>query len=278
MLGDLRGARPLFEECLAIRRELGDAAGIARSLDDLGNLAQQEGDCRTARTLLEESLVTAKALGDRAMVCAITSDIGDLAVEEGDYARADTLLEESLGMAREMGWKGRVAEILLSMGNLATAQGNYLAAAASYEECAALETELGDVVISLWFSGRAANMRGEHTTARALFTEALALYVERHRTKGVAETLAQLGAVYVDMGQTQRGVVLLGSAEELVSGIGVQMCPACRMPYERARATAQTQLAEVEFQKAWQEGQAMTMDQAIDYALQSPRPPTPEPS
>ena len=63
--GDYPAARALLEESLAIRRELGDRWGIARALSNLGNVALNQGDYPAARALLEESLAIRRELGDR---------------------------------------------------------------------------------------------------------------------------------------------------------------------------------------------------------------------
>src|SRR5262249_32719044 len=63
--GDYASARPFLEQCLTIRRELGDRQAIALSLGHLGNVAYAQGDYALARTLHEESLAIRRELGDR---------------------------------------------------------------------------------------------------------------------------------------------------------------------------------------------------------------------
>src|SRR5262249_43540658 len=62
--GDYAAARSLYEESLAIRRELDDWRGIAASLNNLGVLAHEEGDYAAARPLYEESLALRRKLDD----------------------------------------------------------------------------------------------------------------------------------------------------------------------------------------------------------------------
>ena len=45
----LRASRALYEQALAIFRELDDRWGIAGTLADLGTLAREQQDCETAR-------------------------------------------------------------------------------------------------------------------------------------------------------------------------------------------------------------------------------------
>ena len=87
---------------MAIRRELGDRRGIARSLNNLGNVAHEQGDFASARTLYEESLAIRRELGDRRGIANSLNNLGNVAYEQDDYpaARAD---EESLAIVRELG-------------------------------------------------------------------------------------------------------------------------------------------------------------------------------
>jgi hypothetical protein len=48
----------------------------------------------------------------------------------------------------------------------------------------------------------------------------------------------------------------------------VPMPPVARADYERDVAIARTELDEVTWNPAWAEGQAMTLEQAVAYALQ----------
>ena len=64
-LCDYVSAQALYEESLALRRELGDRGGMSLSLGNLGDVAVAEGNYASARALFEESLALRRALGDR---------------------------------------------------------------------------------------------------------------------------------------------------------------------------------------------------------------------
>src|SRR5205807_2365525 len=57
-------ARELYERAVAIRQDIGGAAGEADTLGNLARLAQQEGDVDTARQRFEQSLALFEQLGD----------------------------------------------------------------------------------------------------------------------------------------------------------------------------------------------------------------------
>src|SRR5258708_218811 len=62
--GDYVLALALWEECLAIRRELGDAKGSAIALLSLAMVAKDLGDPTAARALYAECMEIQDALGD----------------------------------------------------------------------------------------------------------------------------------------------------------------------------------------------------------------------
>ncbi len=63
-------------------------------------------------------------------------------------------------------------------------------------------------------------------------------------------------------------VVVLGGAEAQFEAIGAAMWPADRLEYERSVAAVRSTLSEEAFAAAWAEGRAMTLEQAIAYALE----------
>ena len=81
-----------------------------------------------------------------------------------------------------------------------------------------------------------------------------------------------LAAVAVTQRQQPKGAVraarLLGAATGQFEAIGAAMWPADRLEYERTVAAARAALSEEVFAAAWAEGRAMTLDQAIAYALE----------
>jgi hypothetical protein len=108
--------------------------------------------------------------------------------------------------------------------------------------------------------------------------ESLALGRELGEKRGIASSLAGLGGMDVrgagvEVGvrqevQVERGVRLLGAVEGLLQSMDAVLDREYRESYERSVLQARTQLREAAFEKAWQEGRAMSMEQAIAYALE----------
>ncbi|HLK60485.1 MAG TPA: BTAD domain-containing putative transcriptional regulator, partial [Chthonomonadaceae bacterium] len=107
--GDSFAARSLYEESLAIRRELGDRRSIAGSLHNLGQVSHSLMDYRTATLLCEEALQINREIGNRLWESFNLIELGSLAWDQGDYASARSLHEQGLAISRELGNKGVIA-------------------------------------------------------------------------------------------------------------------------------------------------------------------------
>jgi hypothetical protein len=73
-------------------------------------------------------------------------------------------------------------------------------------------------------------------------------------------------------GQAVRAMWLLGAAESLRDALRVPRPPGERPEYEQRVAGVRTSLTDEAVASAWAEGQAMTLQQAIDRALEASGP------
>ena len=116
-------AEEYYQESLAIRRDLGDRWGIAASLNNLGQLARQQGDLRKARSLLQESLAIRRELADRRNLAVTLNVLGKIASESGEFSQALALLRESLEICGTLGDRRSLAYSLEAFATLAGLQG-----------------------------------------------------------------------------------------------------------------------------------------------------------
>jgi len=68
--------------------------------------------------------------------------------------------------------------------------------------------------------------------------------------------------------EDERAARLFGAAEALRENINIPMMPTERPEYDREGSDLRANMDEAAFAKAWAEGRALTMDQAIAYALE----------
>jgi hypothetical protein len=79
--------------------------------------------------------------------------------------------------------------------------------------------------------------------------------------------LVGLAGVSSARGQYNRSAQLFGAAEALREVLGHRPTPQVQADYDRRLASTRSGLGEAAFGAAWAEGRAMTLEQAIEYAL-----------
>ena len=269
--GDFPAAREWYEESLAIARQLGDRRGIAAALSGLGLLALSLGDFSSAQTQNEESLAIARELGDRRGVAASFGNLGAVALSQGDFLAAQPLLDESLSFARKFGDRWNMGLILYRLGLVAGFRGDYPAARMLLQESLAIRREFGDrggAAGALSGLGMVAYDQGDHLASGALYRESLVMRRALGDRSAIAISLEGMAEVVAALGGAIRAARIWGATERLRTDIGAPLRPAWRRHCDRSVAAARTALGDDgAFDRAWQEGRALTLEQAMDLAL-----------
>jgi hypothetical protein len=107
--------------------------------------------------------------------------------------------------------------------------------------------------------------------AAASLSDALTLYQQLGDPYFMAHCLVGWAGVAGARQQPIRAVRLLGAVERMLETIGSKLTPVDRDHYGPIYAAARSQLDEAAWAAAWAEGQAMTMEAAIAYALEGSR-------
>jgi non-specific serine/threonine protein kinase len=274
-------ARELLEGALAIFREQGDKQDIAYTLDGLGEIAYYEGDFALAITYFEEWLAISRELDDKEAVTAEALLFLGYAewhlVERGDYDLPNTRLNEALALLRQAGSGYRLAEALRMVGEIRVRQGDYDQANLLLQESLGISQEQGHkwgIAASLGTLGWLALCQGDCGRATQLLRESISIRQEIGDKGGIAWCLEWLAVTTISEreieGQTEqaaRAARLFGAAQILRRNMGAITDPADRPEFERNIELLRVRLPGEAFDNTWQEGRAMSMEQAITYAL-----------
>jgi tetratricopeptide (TPR) repeat protein len=195
--GDKAQAAALFEQALALYRELGDVVGSAKVLNSLGTLLADLEEYLRAMALCEESLALYRELGDMHGAIWALMRCGMVA-RWIDIGRAAAFLSEGLALCRELGNKADTIYSLIISGDVVQAQGNYRGATMFLEEALALSHEIGNNLSTAWALdnlGDIALYHGDAVQAAALFENSLSLFRGIGYKEGIAQCLAGFGGV-----------------------------------------------------------------------------------
>jgi predicted ATPase/class 3 adenylate cyclase len=260
--GDYAEARELFEQSLALYKEVGDKWGIATVLTGMGHEANQRGDLKATGDYFEESLAIRKELGDRLGTATALNNLALSAAGQGDYDSARDRLEECLAIFRELGDKWGITFSLNNLSLVARAQEDYDHARSFVKESLAIRVELGDRLgIAYCVVGIAAGLAAEGGK----------------RTMDDGRPTAEGGdSASVETSSTlvlERAAALFGAADALLESIGARLEPLFRAECEMSIAATREMLGEEKFATAWERGRAMTLEETIAYARENAQSP-----
>ena len=266
--GDVFATRRLLEDSLALYRALGDKAGQAEILHELG--FNSGVDSERARAFEEESLALYREAGDQIGIASQLAALAILLSQLGDYATARQLIEEALPMQRQLGLKNEIPYSLTTVGQLAFWQGDWQQAHVYLDESIALFDEIGQSGQGFWACAQLAYIllrEGDLASARLGFNNSLK---RSHHIGGMVGTvfvLEGLASLAVAESRPERAASLFAWADEMRRRIGNDRPANEQANVDRDLAAVRAQLDEAAFQAAQVAGQAMTLEEAIAYAL-----------
>jgi predicted ATPase/class 3 adenylate cyclase len=266
---DHEQGRALLDQALPLVRELGDTAMLIRTLNNLGYAAIFAGDEQGSLAFHHEALLLARQHGDPATLALVLANFGSALLWFGDHARARTLLEESLVLRRGLGEPLALANTLNNLAMLALSEGEHERALPLLEECLALARRVGHLP---WVAGDIADLglvalfERDYDRALSLFTEGLILSREAGHRSIIAECLWGLAAVAAGHLQPTRAVRLWAATAAMYTVPGIPPSAARRLE-ESLLPGIRHRLGRHAFDVEWARGHAMSMEDAIAYAL-----------
>ncbi|HLK58659.1 MAG TPA: tetratricopeptide repeat protein [Chthonomonadaceae bacterium] len=242
----------------------------ADALCAIGHSALDQSNIPTARQSCNESLALYRSLGDKKGIGWALSVMGQVALAEGDVAAARACYEESLPLLREVGDAWRITSNLTFLGTVFHVMGDLDQARACFEEGLALALEIGDGQSYGFNLSNLADVlvkQGDYAQAFAHYSEVLHIAIRLKHRMATAHLLQAFGDVAVGRKQFQRAARLYGASSALHAQLGSQMLPFARPAYEQRMAILHAALSPDTFQEEWSAGEALTFEQATEFAL-----------
>ena len=244
----------------------------AKAFGRAGVLAASQGDYEHGTVLHKRALALSRGQKGSPITAWGLQGLGVVALYKGDYACAEKLLGDSLKLFWEMRDQAGVASLLLYQGLTAYYEGSDRRAAMLLETSLALLREVGDAVAvarALHGLGMIARRQGVLSQSRKRLAEALQVAWEKSARLEIVHSLEGLAGLASAEKQPDRAARLFGAAEALGQAIGTARSQPIRDGHDRDVAAARTQLDGKAFEAAWAAGRALTLEQAITYALKA---------
>ena len=226
--------RESYDEVLKLLRETGDQWETALWISEMGLGLARSGDFTGAHQALKQSLRLFQECGDIIGAYTISNQyLAALALEEGNYAEARTQLEENLHFYRQARLNVFIDIPLWALGVIAMREGDYARSKAWYTECLLHDQKIG---------------------------------LPR---KQLAECFIGFAGIASAGKRFERAAQLLGAGEAEAEAREIPLENIDRIELQRLTALLRAELGDIKFEALASQGRAMTMQQAVAYALEN---------
>jgi predicted ATPase/class 3 adenylate cyclase len=269
-VGELTQARSSLEQSVMLSRQAGDVPTLGLALGMLGFTTIWLGDEEATRAVLAEDASLIGAANQTEVEALYWSAQAQWAGRRQDFAASRTYVQASMERAQQLGSPWFIAITWMGLAALESHAGQATEARAYLEEAEKLFRTIGDRhMVTSMQSERAHIERraGHYAEAAALYANTLSRWQEYGERPALLHELECLAFIAVAQSHDQRAARLLGAAESLRAAYALPMTAFERAEYEAHVAQLRTQMGETELAKEWAGGQALSLDEAVAYAL-----------
>jgi tetratricopeptide (TPR) repeat protein len=223
-------ARWFFREGLQKALEVGDEFNAARFLNDLGNLAASQGEVEQAYQLYRQELEVSLRSGDRFNLLYATGCLARASMRLGNMEEARLYTHESLIYSEELGYALGVAFAMETKAQLAFGREDL------------------DEALGLW-------------------RKCLAIAWDRRYLEMVLDVLESLAKLLGAFGELHQSARLLGACHTARMEYRIKAWPILAQETVAHLGQIHRKLGDVNFNRAWEKGQQMTLEEMVRLAL-----------
>jgi tetratricopeptide (TPR) repeat protein len=198
--------------------------------------------------------------------------LGIIEYSQGNYEQAQKLYEESLILFREIGDKHGIADSINNLGRVSQQHGNYEQARKYYEENLAIRRGIAEKSISLPLInlGNLAYSQKNYQQTRKYYEESLNISRELGEKNNIVRSLIGLAGILSNIDHLSCAVKLLGAIETALKSMGsVIFYTAEQKRQEQIINELREILGVTDFDKYWEDGKKMTLEEACQLVVNS---------
>jgi predicted ATPase/class 3 adenylate cyclase len=273
--GDPVTGRVWLEEALTLAREVGESWRTGWVVATLAGSVQVEGDLQRARELNEESLAIFRKVGEKRGIGGALTQLANLALLSKDYDASYARLVEAMAVYRDIGDQRGIGRALRGLGNVHHFRGKRHLAATHYEESLTIlrkvgaARNLGDTL--LWL-GNLALGEGDDRRANVCLREALEIFHAARDVHSVSVCLGMLAIAAMHQAAFGRAIRLAAAVPAIEKYRRGSLILIQYTGVDVGLEEARSALIDEDYATARAEGQKMTLDQAVTYALSDDSP------
>ena len=219
---------------------------------------------------VEKALALFQEVGDLRYAAECLAVLGRLEIFDNDLEAAQKRFDEANYLFRQLNIKSGISDVLQGYGRIAGLKGHYEQAYTYLRESAAFSEQFGYRIGYLFtrsLLGYLALQQGKIAEAHEIFTETVRGFFDDKNEIGVAFNLEGMAGLFVAVGKLEIAAQLVGWSDALRKRIGDPRQALEQADVDKIIAACLAKIGEAAFSDAYDEGQKMTLDEAVAYAL-----------
>jgi predicted ATPase/DNA-binding SARP family transcriptional activator len=262
-------SRRWLEAGISLRHQL-TRNTLAKTLSKAAWFTFRQNDPEAGIPYAKESLALAETLEDQQTIAYALNCMGVTQISNGDFIEAGRHFEKALFIYKNLDDTRGIARTV-SNGALALAyQSNFSGAIELLKEYLSLVQNLEDLSTVAWFQfglGTFRILHGEFEQSVKHLKKGLSLYYQINNIYFIGNCMIGLAGAANGRGQPLQAARFFGAREAIHESIGSKLDSGVQPIYASLVAQTRAMLDESAFGAAWAEGRAMTLDEAVEYAM-----------
>ncbi|MFX0090278.1 MAG: tetratricopeptide repeat protein [Candidatus Hodarchaeota archaeon] len=207
--GNFDQALGFFQQCLVLRKKVGNKNEIASALNNLGITYTRKGDLDQGLTYFQQALTLYKELGNTQNIARALNNLGNINMDIGDLDQALDYHQQSLVLIRKLGNKQEIASSLNNIGWIYKLKGDFHLALEYSHRALTLKEEiknLQQIAESLINLSNIYLEKGELDQALEYCQRGLVLYEKVGNKQEIARSLHNIGEIYGQKGSLDQAL------------------------------------------------------------------------
>ncbi len=271
-IGDHKTGREAAEAGIALARKVGNTKTMGRLLSVMALACTFLGDFEAGEVAIQEAETISREHNYRGeLSLMLTTRAQATYLSSGDVERAKRYLDEAVSIGRSARLQWATTMSVFGIARLAGVMGDLGTARAKFLESAEVARRVGNKRLMYSCYSELAHVLRENRELDeplGIYRDLLPKWRDLGHRAAVAHELECIAYILAKKGQPQRAVTILGAADSLRKMIESTPTPVELAEYEKELAALRGKLDAVEFERAWEAGQGLNMDDAIELAVQ----------
>jgi predicted ATPase/class 3 adenylate cyclase len=269
--GNLPLSKQALQKAISISRTIGNKRILGYCLELIYTLSTYINDPAGEEAANEGLRIFSEEIDDSWGLGIAYQNMARIAASKGNHSEKQKYLLKFNELRRKAPVSIQVGLFFMGLGISESEQKNYDTAKGLFKEALEVFNQLrikNFQLVARSELGHIARKTGDLSGAKSIYRETITGWQDVGNRGAIAHQLECFASIAITAEEPQRALKLFGAAEALRKRSNAPMTDSERVEYNHTIEQVRSLFEESNFKLLWAEGQSMTMEQAIEFALE----------